>query len=88
MKADGESVTGQKIVDVLTVNGVRFTTEDGTWGLIRASSNKPQLVVVAESPVSKARMCAMYRYLKQILDADPRMGEWDQNMDAICQDCH
>jgi phosphomannomutase/phosphoglucomutase len=88
MKENGESVTGQKIVDVLTVNGVRFTTEDGTWGLIRASSNKPQLVVVAESPVSKARMCAMYRYLKQIMDADPRMGEWDQNMDATCLDCH
>ncbi|BCW89847.1 Phosphomannomutase/phosphoglucomutase [Alphaproteobacteria bacterium SO-S41] len=88
MKADGELVTGQKITDVLTVNGVRFTTEDGTWGLIRASSNKPQLVVVAESPVSKARMCAMYRYLKDLLDADARMGEWDQTMDETCQNCH
>ena len=88
MHANGESVTGQKIVEVLTVNGVRFTTEDGTWGLIRASSNKPQLVVVAESPVSKARMCAMYRYLKDLLDADTRIGAWDQTMDATCQNCH
>ncbi len=88
MHANGESVTGQKIVEVLTVNGVRFTTEDGTWGLIRASSNKPQLVVVAESPVSKARMCAMYRYLKDLLDADARIGAWDQTMDATCQNCH
>ena len=88
MKADGVMVTGQKIINVLTVNGIRFTTEDGTWGLIRASSNKPQLVVVAESPVSKARMCQMYRFLKDLLDADERTGEWDQTMDETCQDCH
>ncbi len=88
MKADGVKVTGQRITDVLTVNGVRFTTEDGTWGLIRASSNKPQLVVVAESPVSKARMCEMYRFLKDMLDVDPRIGEWDQTMDQTCQNCH
>ena len=88
MRTDNESVTGQRIIDILTVNGVRFTTEDGTWGLIRASSNKPQLVVVAESPVSKSRMCAMYRYLKTLLDADDRCGAWDQSMDETCLDCH
>ncbi len=87
MKSAGERVAGQRIVDVLTVNGVRFTVEDGTWGLIRASSNKPSLVVVAESPVSKARMCAMYRFLKDLLDADPRVGEWDQTMDRHCDGC-
>ena len=37
------------ITDILTVNGVRFTLDDGSWGLIRASSNKPSLVVVTES---------------------------------------
>ena len=37
----------------ITVNGVRVTVEDGTWGLVRASSNKPELVVVVESPVSE-----------------------------------
>ena len=29
-----------------------FSLEDGSWGLIRASSNKPSLVVVIESPTS------------------------------------
>ncbi|MGB3455679.1 MAG: phosphomannomutase/phosphoglucomutase, partial [Litorimonas sp.] len=37
--SDGETIIGQKIVDVNTVNGVRYTLEDGSWGLIRASSN-------------------------------------------------
>jgi hypothetical protein len=30
----------------------------------------------------------MYRYLKGLLDADPRVGAWDQTMDETCQDCH
>src|SRR5438132_1813833 len=36
----GEKVAGQSIRDLVTVNGVRVTSEDGSWGLIRASSNK------------------------------------------------
>ena len=60
MQAKGEPLTGQKIRDVVTVNGVRVTVEDGTWGLVRASSNKPELVVVVESPVSEARMREMF----------------------------
>ena len=42
----------QIITEVLTVNGIRFSFEDGSWGLIRASSNKPSLVIVTESPTS------------------------------------
>ena len=56
LAADGGSIAGQKIRDLVTVNGVRVTLEDGTWGLVRASSNKPELVVVVESPVSEANM--------------------------------
>ena len=54
MQEKGETVAGQPIRDLVTVNGVRVTVEDGTWGLVRASSNKPELVVVVESPVSEA----------------------------------
>ena len=53
-QAKGDKVAGQAIRDLVTVNGVRVTVEDGTWGLVRASSNKPELVVVVESPVSEA----------------------------------
>ena len=49
------------IRDLVTVNGVRVTVEDGTWGLVRASSNKPELVVVVESPASEARMRDMFK---------------------------
>ena len=52
--------TATPIVDLVTVNGVRAVTDDGTWGLVRASSNKPELVVVVESPVSEARMREMF----------------------------
>ena len=27
-------IDNQKIVEILTVNGVRFTLEDGSWGLL------------------------------------------------------
>ena len=42
MKGKGDSFAGQKIVELITVNGVRVVAEDGTWGLVRASSNKPE----------------------------------------------
>jgi phosphomannomutase/phosphoglucomutase len=58
---------GQSIRELLTINGVRVTVDDGTWGLIRASSNKPDLVVVAESPVSLERRNAMLHAINDVL---------------------
>jgi phosphomannomutase / phosphoglucomutase len=43
------------------VNGARVTLEDGSWLLVRASSNKPELVVVVESMTSHADMVALFR---------------------------
>jgi phosphomannomutase/phosphoglucomutase len=65
---------------VVTVNGVRFTLEDGSWGLIRASSNKPSLVVVVESPVSEARMHDVFEEINRTLAAFPEVGEYDQKI--------
>ena len=77
----GQTLLGQKIVDVVTVNGVRFTLEDGTWGLIRASSNKPSLVVVVESPVSESRMHDMFEHIDEMLTKNfPDVGEYDQRI--------
>jgi hypothetical protein len=53
-------IAGQKVTDLITVNGIRIVLEDGTWGLVRASSNKPELVVVVESPTSEAAMRAIF----------------------------
>ncbi|HWM30835.1 MAG TPA: phosphomannomutase/phosphoglucomutase, partial [Methyloceanibacter sp.] len=36
--ANGGMLAGQKIRDLITVNGIRIVLEDGTWGLVRASS--------------------------------------------------
>jgi len=76
----GEKILGQKITNVVTVNGVRVTLEDGTWGLVRASSNKPSLVVVCESPVSDAQMRAMFADLDKRLTKHPEVGEYDQKI--------
>ena len=52
IKNNKTKIDNQVITDILTINGIRFSFEDGSWGLIRASSNKPSLVVVTESPTS------------------------------------
>ncbi|MCI5046332.1 MAG: phosphomannomutase/phosphoglucomutase [Aquisalinus sp.] len=76
----GGSLIGQAIRDVNTVNGVRVTVEDGTWGLIRASSNKPELVVVVESPASEENRNAMFRELEAVLAQHPQVGEFNQKL--------
>jgi phosphomannomutase/phosphoglucomutase len=76
----GEKVAGQPIRDLVTVNGVRVTVEDGTWGLVRASSNKPELVVVVESPVSEARMRDMFKALDGVLRQHPEVGAYNQTI--------
>jgi phosphomannomutase/phosphoglucomutase len=76
----GEKLLGQKIASVVTVNGVRVTLEDGTWGLVRASSNKPSLVVVVESPVSEEKMRAMFAEIDGRLSKFPEVGEYDQKI--------
>ncbi|HXW71603.1 MAG TPA: phosphomannomutase/phosphoglucomutase [Methylocella sp.] len=80
MQARGEFLTGQKIRDLVTVNGVRVMVDDGTWGLVRASSNKPELVVVVESPVSEARMREMFFAVDKILRENPEVGEYNQTI--------
>jgi phosphomannomutase/phosphoglucomutase len=80
MQAAGDKIAGQPIVDVITVNGVRVVNEDGTWGLIRASSNKPELVVVCESPVSEARMREMFKAIDGVLRENPEVGAYNQTI--------
>ena len=80
-KADrGELVAGQKIRDVVTVNGIRMTLADGTWGLVRASSNKPELVVVVESPASEANMKAIFKEIDTHLGAIAEIGAYNQKI--------
>jgi phosphomannomutase/phosphoglucomutase len=80
MQATGERLAEQKITSLLTVNGARVTVEDGTWGLVRASSNKPELVVVVESPVSETRMRAMFKAVDGILRENSEVGDYNQTI--------
>ncbi len=73
-------IIGQRVRGVVTVNGVRITAQDGTWGLIRASSNKPELVVVVESPTSEENMKAMFAELDAVLRTHPEVGDYNQKI--------
>ncbi len=81
-KAKGEKILGQNITEIVTVNGVRFTIEDGSWGLIRASSNKPSLVIVVESPVSESRMHDIFAEINATLGLFADVGDYDQKLKA------
>ncbi|HEX9167538.1 MAG TPA: phosphomannomutase/phosphoglucomutase, partial [Roseiarcus sp.] len=81
MRARGELLAGQPIRDLVTVNGVRVTIADGAWGLVRASSNKPELTVVVESPTSEAGMRAMFEAIDRVLRENPEVGAYNQTID-------
>jgi len=73
-------IDDQIIIDVLTVNGVRFSFEDGSWGLIRASSNKPSLVIVTESPTSDNRKKKIFNFIDNMLQKTGKIGDYDQKI--------
>ena len=67
LKSNNVQIDNQEIEDILTVNGIRFSFKDGSWGLIRASSNKPSLVVVTESPTSDERKKKIFDFIDDLL---------------------
>ena len=80
IKDSGETIDGLKIINILTVNGIRFTLEDGSWGLIRASSNKPSLVIVTESPTSDSRKKEIFYFIDKLLQNSGKIGDYDQKI--------
>jgi len=80
LKKNKTLIDGQIITKVLTVNGVRFTFEDSSWGLIRASSNKPSLVIVTESPTSDKRKKKIFEFIDNLLKKTGKIGEYDQKI--------
>ena len=73
-------IDDQEIDEILTVNGVRFSFKDGSWGLIRASSNKPSLVIVTESPTSDDRKLKIFKFIDSLLQKTGKIGEYDQKI--------
>jgi phosphomannomutase/phosphoglucomutase len=80
LKKNKVKIDNQLITDVLTVNGIRFSLEDGSWGLIRASSNKPSLVVVTESPTTNERKKKIFEFIDDLLQKTGKIGEYDQKI--------
>ena len=80
LKDEGIKIDGQLISNLLTVNGVRFSIEDGSWGLIRASSNKPSLVIVTESTTSNTRKKKIFEFIDDLLQKTGKIGKYDQKI--------
>ena len=81
LKDENFKLSGQNINKILTVNGIRFTLDDGSWGLIRASSNKPSLVVVTESPTSDNVKKEIFYFIDKLLQETGKIGKYDQKID-------
>jgi len=80
IKSKNIKIDNQIIKEILTVNGIRFSFEDGSWGLIRASSNKPSLVIVVESPTSDKRKKKIFQFIDDLLQNTKKIGEYDQKI--------
>jgi len=80
IKDKKDKIDNQEIKEILTVNGIRFSFEDGSWGLIRASSNKPSLVIVTESPSSEKRKIEIFKFIDQLLQKTGKIGDYDQKI--------
>ncbi len=80
IKMKNIKIDNQMIKEILTVNGVRFVLEDGSWGLIRASSNKPSLVVVTESTSSENGKNKIFNFIDNLLQKTGKIGEYDQKI--------
>ena len=80
LKQKDIKIDGQSITNILTVNGIRFSLEDGSWGLIRASSNKPSLVIVTESTSSDNRKKKIFEFIDTLLQKTGKIGEYDQKI--------
>lgn len=77
---NGGQIAGQNIRELITVNGVRIVLADGTWGLVRASSNTPNLVVVVESPTSEENMRLIFKNIDMHLSEYDEVGDYDQKI--------
>ncbi|OJI91633.1 phosphomannomutase/phosphoglucomutase [Planktotalea frisia] len=76
----GGTLAGRAITQVVTVNGARVILDNGSWGLVRASSNTPNLIVVCESPESDAELRAIFAQLDAVIRTEPLVGEYDQTI--------
>ena len=80
MTERGEKIAGRAIKNIVTVNGARVILDNGAWGLVRASSNTPNLVVVCESPESDDEMRAIFADIDKVVQTESSVGDYDQTI--------
>ncbi|WP_299283674.1 phosphomannomutase/phosphoglucomutase [uncultured Tateyamaria sp.] len=80
MRDAGDQIAGRAITEIVTVNGARVILDNGGWGLVRASSNTPNLVVVCESPQSEAEMRAIFADIDAVIRTEQSVGDYDQTI--------
>ena len=76
----GDTIGGRAVKEVVTVNGARVILDNGGWGLVRASSNTPNLVVVCESPASEDELRAIFADIDAVIRTEPGVGDYDQTI--------
>jgi phosphomannomutase/phosphoglucomutase len=79
----GRTIAGNKIKELIKVNGIRFVLDDDSWGLVRASSNKPSLVVVGEARSSADELILIIEDIQRRLEVTGKVGEYDQQLSAL-----
>jgi phosphomannomutase/phosphoglucomutase len=80
MRDTKQKINGQFIKEIILVNGIRFVLNDNSWGLVRASSNKPSLVVVIESLKSASDTKNIFNFIDKLLKKTGKVGEYDQKI--------
>lgn len=80
MQRAGVRFAGHAILDVNTINGARIVLDNGSWALVRASSNTPNLVVVCESTESRQDLIDIFRTTEALIRQEPDVGAFDQTI--------
>ena len=78
----GDRLAGRRIVDLIEVDGIRLALADGSWALVRVSSNMPNLVVVCESLRSAGDMRRIFVEFDSILRDTVEIGPYDQSIEV------
>jgi len=77
VEKDGK-LDGVLVKDLITINGIRVQFEDDSWLLVRASSNTPNLVILAESfDEDGSRLRELDSTLRDLVEGIEDIGEFD-----------
>ncbi len=80
LKESSAPFASLKITGINTINGARCSLSNGSWFLVRASSNTPNLVVVCESVDSEQEMRRIFEALDEIISNTSGVGPYDQRI--------